>query len=112
MTSPETVLSIAAVMFGASPVPSAETYQVRATALMLVQTKASGTRKANTREQRTSYQLIRVRIRLLGVDTEVVDGVFDHRLLDVTVARQRAQGGERDVARIHLEEVAQSRAVR
>ena len=47
------------------------------------------------------------RVRLFGVDSEILDGLFHDGGLNLSVLQQLMERGQRDEARIHLEEVAQ-----
>ena len=50
------------------------------------------------------------RVRLLGVDPQILDGLLRDRRLQLAVARQLVQRRQHDVLGVDLEEVAQRRA--
>src|SRR6266550_2991278 len=59
------------------------------------------------RAMRNQGSLRRKRVRLFGVDSKILDGLFHDGGLNLSVLQQLMERGQRDEARIHLEEIAQ-----
>src|SRR5882762_5155313 len=57
--------------------------------------------------QENGDELNQKRVRLFGVDSQILDGFFHDRRVNLSVLKQLIERGQRDEARVHFKEVTQ-----